>query len=151
MGVLRRFLRSGHPLIGGAMILLAVGATALLFIEGAGPGVAALPVVPKQAPGSDKFWHFLAHFCVTLLLFCGGLLWRRRPRHSRRWPLATLAFAVDFAGGLTVELVQMFAGAAHGRRFEYGDLAANASGALAAVAIGVALWTIIVPPRSRRG
>lgn len=150
MNALRRFLRAGHPLIGAVLILVAVGGTGLLFVEGAGPGVAALPAVPKQMPGADKFWHFLAHFSVAMLLFWGGALWRRRGRHSRRWPLATLALAVDFAGGLAVEIIQLLAGSAYGRRFETGDLAANASGALAAVAIGLALWMLIVPPRKSR-
>lgn len=112
---------------GAAATLLAL----LLLLEGSRPA-SRLPGAPSVAH-FDKLLHFGAHFVLASLLAWGALLrrsWSFRKRLRAAWLSALFA---DFALGLGVEVTQFVFGRAHGRQFEWLDVAANLVGAACAI------------------
>lgn len=95
--------------------------------------LAFLSLVPEvEAPAGlqlwDKFNHFAAYAVLTLLLIRTLSAWRS---HSDR--LLTVAWLACAAYGMLIEGLQWAMGV--GRQWEFGDLLANALGALAACVV----------------
>ncbi|MBX3475256.1 MAG: hypothetical protein KF754_12800 [Planctomycetes bacterium] len=134
-------LAQGRPRVGLVLLLGAGASLALLLLEGSGSPAAA-PYNPPFAH-FDKLLHAAAHAWLATLL-AWGLALARAPRAVatvRRHVMlaAVLAFGVDFAAGLAVEVTQLLVGAAHGRRFDWWDAAANAVGAVVATGLFLAV------------
>lgn len=123
-----------RPQLGVALLALAAVSIALLLLEGSGaPAEAGLP----RVRGLDKLLHFGAHFWVASLLFWGGLLLARPVDFHRRRTLWTLLVLVlDAGAGIGIELVQRYAGASHGRVFDWKDVIANLAGTACALGAG---------------
>jgi VanZ family protein len=119
-------LQQGRPKAGLALLGLAALSVIVLVIEGTRPSSGLSPRIPHF----DKVLHAGAHGFVTLALAAGLALVRPRPS---LWPTALAAFAIDSAAGVVVEFAQLWLGAQHGRQFDGWDVAANVSGAGAAV------------------
>lgn len=134
-GITRRMLvralargkREYSSLFAAAAVFVALA----LLIEGSRPA-ARLPLEPGL-PHFDKFLHFAAHFVLaSLLVWAAALAPQGRP--ALRLKSAALgALVADVALGVAVELTQLWLGRAHGRQFEMWDVAANTTGAIAAI------------------
>ena len=112
---------------GSAATVLAL----VLLVEGSRPP-SRLPGVPHVAH-VDKLLHFGAHLVLASLLAWGGLLWRAGRFRKRLSAACIGALFADFALGLGVEVTQYVLGRAHGRQFEWLDVAANSAGAACAI------------------
>lgn len=123
-----------RPQLGLALLVLAAVSIVMLLLEGSGaPAETGLP----RVRGLDKLLHFGAHFWVASLLFWGGLLLGRPADFQHRRTLWTLLVLVlDASAGVGIELVQLYAGAAHGRVFDWKDVSANLAGMAVALGIG---------------
>lgn len=134
MKLLRDWLTQGRPALGAALLLVAGASIAMLLYEGSrAPAAAGLP----SFRGADKVLHFGAHFWVSALMFWGLVLQRKPAETRRRILFAALAtLAIDIPAGIAVEFIQSSLGSAHGREFDWKDVAANVLGALAAVGAG---------------
>jgi VanZ family protein len=111
---------------GAAATVLAL----VLLVEGSRPA-SHLPGAPQVAH-FDKLLHFGAHFVLASLLAWGALLWRAGRLRERLGAACAGAVFADFTLGLGVEVSQYFFGRAHGRLFEWLDVAANTAGAACA-------------------
>ena len=112
---------------GAAATVLAL----VLLVEGSRPA-SRLPGAPSVAH-FDKLLHFGAHFVLASLLAWGALLWRAGRLRKGLGAACVGAFFADFALGLGVEATQYIFGRAHGRQFEWLDVAANSAGAACAI------------------
>ena len=116
---MRGVLRSGFPLV-------AISVTAVLAAVIAVLTLAQLPVHQNGVPGSDKLHHLLAFAALAFPLSAA------RPRLAPWVVLGVVGY-----GGL-IEIIQPYTG----RQAEWGDLVADAGGALLGSVAGAAagLW-----------
>lgn len=131
LGAKRRLanaLRDGRPRAGWFLLAAALALLLVLLAEGARPG-GTLPA--PRIPHVDKVLHFCAHGLITSLMVWGLAL--LRPARAKR--VALVSLVLDTLFGIAVELAQKWLGAAHGRRFDWWDVAANSAGALLACAL----------------
>lgn len=128
-----RALRYGDAMTAARLRLFALALSLLVAAAIAVFGLLPPPALP-QAPGGDKLHHFLA---FAALVFPAVAV---RPRIGL-W-LVPLAAAY---GGL-IELVQPLVG----RHGEWGDVIANAAGAVAGAGLGWAAHVLLLRPLRRR-
>ncbi len=125
-----------NPRLAAVMLLGAFVSAGMLLWDASRPSAR---LGGPKIPHFDKLLHFGAHFWLTSLLVWGVVLATRRLCVTR---ICVAALLTDFALGVAVEYVQKLLGAEHGRVFDWWDVAANTTGALAAV---VACWLVARP------
>lgn len=138
-------LIQGRPRAGLVLLAGALASLGMLLVEGA--GAAAAREYRPPFTHFDKLLHLAAHAWLTSLLVWGLALLPVPRRLRLRTParlaaVAGLALSIALVAGLGVELAQKWLGAAHGRRFDWWDLAADAAGSLAALALFLAVATV---------